>query len=67
MAQHEVKVFLPSIEIGSTDLEIEIRSDAAKLGSLLISKGTIDYKPNNHLYSISLTWEQFDEIMRGQV
>lgn len=64
MAHHDVKLTLPTFELGKADLVIEIKSDDVKLGTLKISKGTIDYYPNNHQYGISLEWEQFDRIMR---
>ncbi len=45
---------------------IEVTSDGSKLGELRISRGTIDWVPKNHAYATSsLTWEQFDVLMRN--
>jgi hypothetical protein len=65
MAEHRITVH-PSkpLEVNAADLVIEVTSDGAKLGELRVSRGTIDWAPKNHSYGISLTWEQFDKLMR---
>jgi len=64
MAQHSVKLTkTPELEIGSADLEFTIEDETGKLGTLLISKGGIEWssykKQKRHL-----PWERFDKIIR---
>ena len=65
MAEHRITVH-PSkpLEVNAADLVIEITSDGAKLGELRVSRGSLDWVPRNHSYARSLTWEQFDTVMR---
>jgi hypothetical protein len=65
MAQHFVKLTkTPELEIGSADLELTIDSDeTGKLGTLLISKGGIEWRPFKKRKR-HLSWERFDSIIR---
>lgn len=65
MATHSISV-QPSrpLEVVNADLVIEVRSDEDKLGELRVSKGSIDWAPSHARTAISLTWEQFDRLMR---
>lgn len=66
MPEHRITVH-PSrpLEVNAADLLIEVTSDGAKLGELRVSRGSIDWAPRNHQFpSRSLTWEQFDNLMR---
>jgi hypothetical protein len=63
MAKHDVRLTLPVFEIGKMDLVIDIKSNDSKLGTLTISKGSIEYYPASKQTPISLTWEKFDELM----
>jgi len=41
-----------------------VRSDEAKLGTLLISAGNIEWVPaKNSVRKFSLAWERFSEVM----
>ncbi len=66
MAEHRITVH-PSkpLEVNAADLVIEVTSDGEKLGELRVSRGTIDWAPRNHSVAKSVTWEQFDAMMRG--
>jgi hypothetical protein len=64
MAQHSVKITkTPELEIGSADLELTIDDEAGKLGTLLISKGGIEWRPYKK-QKRHLSWEKFDDIIR---
>jgi hypothetical protein len=66
MPEHQITVHpsLPLV-VNAADLVIEVTSDDAKLGELRVSRGSIDWVPRNHQYAVaSLTWEQFDRLMR---
>jgi hypothetical protein len=40
-----------------------VKSDGRLLGELLVSKGTIDWRPGRHHYTVRLTWEKFARLM----
>lgn len=64
MATHEVNLNLHTKIITHKDVEIEVKSDGSKLGTLLISKGNVEWLPaNNSVTKYRLSWEQFAEIM----
>ena len=64
MPAHQVVLSIPEKFILSKDVEFEIKSDGHKLGSLLISKGNIEWKPANaSKRHHRLTWEKFAEFM----
>lgn len=63
MAIHDINVELPRVGLGNKDLKVFIHGDNEKIGELGLSKGTIEYYPAHKRYSLSLTWEQFDEMM----
>jgi hypothetical protein len=48
-------------------VEFDIRSDGSKLGSLLISKGNIEWVPaSNSVKKRRLSWERFAELMESE-
>lgn len=65
MATHSIRVH-PSrpFEVVNADLIVEIIADDQKFGQLQISRGTIDWVPRDKQTPHSLTWEQFDRVMR---
>lgn len=67
MATHSITVH-PSrpLEVVNADLIVEVTSDDEKLGQLQVSRGTVDWVPRGHRSPISLSWEQFDQLMREQ-
>lgn len=64
MAAHEINMTIPSKLVLNKDAEFEIYSDGAKLGTLKISRGSIEWLPSNHQYGYHLSWEDFDSMMR---
>lgn len=54
---------LPSASVINTDVEIKVFSDAAKLGELHISKGSVDWLPARRPVEIRLSWEKFAQVM----
>lgn len=70
MAEHEVSFAVPQKLALSKDIEFNVKSDGAKLGTLLISKGNIEWVPaGNSVKKRRLSWEKFAELMssRGKV
>ena len=48
MASHSIEMQLPKTQVVKTDVEFIVRENGRILGRLLISKGCIDWVPNNH-------------------
>lgn len=64
MATHDVSFEIPQKFVLAKDVEFEIKSDGIKLGTLLISKGNVEWVPaNNSVKKRRLTWEKFAEMM----
>ena len=52
---------------GSISPTLDIKSDGSKLGSLLISKGNIEWVPaNNSVKKRRLSWEKFAQLMETE-
>jgi len=64
MPKHNVYIDLPKRELGNVDAVFEIIQDDAKLGSIEISKGGMDYYPANAKKPIKINWTQFDEMVK---
>ena len=65
MPSHDVEMSIPTTKmVLHADVVFEVRSDDVKLGELRVSQGTIDWYPANAKIPVTLTWEQFDRLMR---
>lgn len=62
---HEVNLTLHTKLVQRKDVEVEVRKDDALLGKLLISQGTIDWKPRGAQHKLKLTWTKFAELMEA--
>ncbi len=65
MAKHNVYVTLPNAELGNSDAVIDVYQNGKKFGSITISKGSIEWYPNSAKQPYSLSWSQFDKMMKG--
>jgi hypothetical protein len=63
MAKHTLEVSLPSVEIHNADLAVIVRAER-KIGTLKISKGSIEWLPVGFSSGFHLSWTQFDDLMR---
>lgn len=68
---HEVSAKLHTKIVAHKDLEIEVKTTAdgkpSKLGTLLISKGNIEWLPKgNSVNKKRLTWAQFATLVEDQ-
>jgi len=62
---HEVRVKLISKIVAHKDLEIEVKEGRSKLGTLLISKGNIEWRPAwKQIKKHRLSWKKFAELMQ---
>ena len=56
---------MPEKILLSKDMTFDIKSDGSKLGTLLISKGNVEWIPsNNSVNKYRLSWEAFAEMMK---
>ena len=63
MAEHMVKVKLPRrVEVLSKDLEVQVKSDGHTIGTLKISKGSLDWRDASDQFSRVLKWEKFAKL-----
>jgi hypothetical protein len=63
MARHEIAVGFPKHEVRNVDVEIKVRSDDRILGRLLISKGSVDWRPRGKRSQATMSWEKFASLM----
>ena len=60
---HEVRAKIDTKVVAHKDLEIVVRTDTGKLGTLLISKGNIEWLPKgNYVNKRRLSWNKFAEF-----
>lgn len=61
---HEVTVDIATRFVLHKDVEVEVRQDGAKLGTLLISKGNIEWRPSGHsVTKHRMSWAKFASFM----
>lgn len=64
MPIHNIRLKLNTSMVKSKDIELEVKSDGAKLGTILVSRGNIEWLPaNNSVNKYRLSWEKFAEVM----
>lgn len=63
MPAHDIELSVPVKALRNVDSEIVVKSGGRKLGSLLVSQGSIDWDPAGRRPKVSVTWEQFAELM----
>jgi len=64
MAKHDVYATLPNALLGKQDAFFNIFKDGEKFGTITISKGSIEWYPKNAKIPISMTWTQFDKMIK---
>jgi hypothetical protein len=64
---HSVNVKLNTNVVAYKDVEIIVREDGRKLGTLLISRGNIEWRPAwKILKKHRLSWSKFAEMMTSE-
>lgn len=65
MPQHDVSLNLHTKVVAHKDIEVKVKSDGAALGTLLVSKGNIEWLPaNKSVNKLRLSWEKFADVMQ---
>ena len=61
---HEVTLDIATKFVLHKDVKIEVKTDEGKLGTLLVSKGNIEWVPSgNHVNKKRLSWKKFAELL----
>jgi hypothetical protein len=61
---HEVRVKIDTAFVGNKDFEIVVKSSEGKIGTLLISKGNVEWRPKgNSVNKRRLAWAKFSDFM----
>lgn len=64
---HEVRAKIDTKVVGHKDLEIVVKTDNEKLGTLLISKGNVEWLPKgNYVNKKRLSWTAFAALMENK-
>jgi hypothetical protein len=61
---HKVTFSVPERSLGREDIEFVVMRDGVRFGTLLVSKGAVEWRPTNKVYRQRLDWERFDQVMR---
>jgi len=63
---HEVEIDLNTKFVLHKDVNVEVKKDGSKLGTILISKGNIEWVPaGNSVNKYRLSWTQFAKLMEN--
>jgi hypothetical protein len=64
---HEVTLDIATKFVLHKDVKIDVKSSEGKLGSLLVSKGNIEWVPaGNRINKRRLSWARFAELMESE-
>ena len=64
---HEVTLDIATKFVLHKDVKIEVKTDEGKLGTLLVSKGNVEWLPSgNHVNKKRLSWAKFAELMESE-
>lgn len=64
MAKHNIFFELPSVELGKVDAKFHIKKDGKQFGTITISKGDLEWYPNNAKKPYKISWTAFDKIVK---
>ena len=45
-------------------LRVIVEKDDRRFGTLLVSKGAVEWRPTNKVYRRKISWDKFDQLMR---
>ena len=61
---HKVTFSVPERTLGREDVEFVVEKNGARFGTLLVSKGAVEWRPTNKVYRRRMRWDRFDTLMR---
>jgi len=62
---HTVTFNVPERSLGREDIQFVVMRDGVRFGTLLVSKGAVEWRPTNKVYRRRLRWERFDQLMQA--
>jgi hypothetical protein len=62
---HEIKFRIPECELNSVDANFEVFEDDVKIGTLHVSKGSVDWRPKGPSNWYCMDWAKFGELMKA--
>ena len=64
---HEVRARIDTKVVAHKDLEITVKADGEKIGTLLISKGNVEWLPKgNSVNKKRLSWWRFAQLLEEE-
>jgi hypothetical protein len=64
---HEVTLDIATKFVLHKDVKIEVKTDAGKLGTLLVSKGNIEWLPaGNSVNKKRMSWTKFAQLIEAE-
>ena len=61
---HEVRIKIDTLLVVNKDFEILVKDDQGKIGTLLVSKGNVEWLPKgNSVNKSRLSWQKFSDLM----
>jgi len=64
MSVHDIYMAMPEKSVLNKDVVFDVYSNKNKLGTLKVSKGSVEWAPSNFSNGFHLIGEQFDKLMR---
>lgn len=61
---HNVRFTVPERPLGKVDIEFDVKRDGAMLGTLKVSKGSVEWRPRGYTFGFHLDWSEFDGLMK---
>jgi hypothetical protein len=62
---HTVTFALPVRSLGREDIEFAVHKDGVRFGTLLVSKGAVEWRGGNKVRKCRVSWDRFDQLMRS--
>jgi hypothetical protein len=68
MPSHRVSLIIPlPVDVQHADIDLEVSSGGSKLGTLKVSRGSIDWLPaGNSVNYHAMSWERFAAMMEKE-
>ncbi len=65
MPEHDVRFSVPTRPLGKADIDFDVYSDGAKLGSFKVSKGSVVWYRQNGQTGYRVSWAKLGELLEA--
>lgn len=62
---HSVRFRTPICDLGKSNITLSIWRDDEKLGTLLVSRGAVVWRPKSGKKTFKMDWGRFDAMMKS--